>query len=522
MTTEEPPPAAAPGGDGGKKKEKKVPEGLVIPKKKPKLSKAERRALQESQRAEKAGGGPVKKGAPEEAPSQNAKSTTATTGPTTEGSATTATQEGASSENATAADKAREERNTIALFSHLPPYQDPKSVVETGPRLWPKPVASTAAGTSASAAAAASTFPLHPAVIELGYKYSRGDIRGGNARCRAMLRVFHQAIGDFQPPPPSSQKKSSSSLTDMRHQLDQWVLKPSFQYWTTSCRPHSVTMGNAFTFLKTAVASLERDMSRDAMVEMIQDTIEAYIRERIDLAQQAIAHFPALQLPTTTTATSSSSSRNKKGGPQVFLTYGNSEAIAAIFLRMAEISNLSDFRVIVVDSRPLLEGKALLRTLRAANIDCTYILLNALTYVMRDVTKVYLGASALMSDGGLLGRVGTACVALSAHMHHIPVLVCCESYKISNRVQLESITGNELGDPSQVAVVGNSSSNIRPDDDGENDSVLKDWLDMDNLRLLNLLYDLTPSEFVSGIVTELGIIPPTSVAVLLREMNAQN
>jgi translation initiation factor eIF-2B subunit delta len=268
-------------------------------------------------------------------------------------------------------------------------------------------------------------------------------------------------------------------------------------------------MGNAFTFLKTAVASLERDLSRDHMVEIVQETIQAYIQERIDYAQQAIAQQPALQLPT----------RNSTGQRQVFLTYGHSEAISAIFTRMAEVSDPSQFRVIVVDSRPLLEGKKLLCTLRAANIDCSYILLNALSYIMRDVTKVYLGASALMSDGGILGRVGTACVALSAHMHHIPVLVCCESYKISNRVQLESITGNELGDPSQVAVIG---TNKYAGDEEEKDSVLKDWLEMDNLKLLNLLYDLTPSEFVSGIVTELGIIPPTSVAVLLREMNPQN
>jgi translation initiation factor eIF-2B subunit delta len=33
---------------------------------------------------------------------------------------------------------------------------------------------------------------------------------------------------------------------------------------------------------------------------------------------------------------------------------------------------------------------------------------------------------------------------------------------------------------------------------------------------------VTPSEFVSGIVTEVGIIPPSSVAVLLREMNPQD
>ena len=393
--------------------------------------------------------------------------------------------------------------------------------METGPLLWPSFSSSTAHVSSPglggiTATGSGCVYPLHPQVIELGYLFSRGEIRGGNARCRAMLIVFFNVIGDFQPP------SNMSSLTDLRHQIELWVLRPSFQYWTTVCRPHSVTMGNAFTFLKSAVASLERDISRDAVVKTIQDTIKAYIRERVELAQQAIAQQPPLQLPVSSTLSSSTQKGERAGAggqghKQVFLTFGKSEVISRTFLRMAEAAESSNFRVVIVDSRPLLEGKELLRTLRGANIACSYILLSALTYVMRDVTKVYLGASSLMSDGGIFGRVGTACVALSAHMQHIPVLVCCESYKISNRVQLESITGNELGDPSQVASVG-ACYDVRRQGAKESGAMLEGWLDMENLRLLNLLYDFTPSDFVSGIVTELGIIPPTSVAVLLREM----
>jgi translation initiation factor eIF-2B subunit delta len=125
------------------------------------------------------------------------------------------------------------------------------------------------------------------------------------------------------------------------------------------------------------------------------------------------------------------------------------------------------------------------------------------------VTKVFLGASALMSDGSVLSRVGTATVAMMARSHNVPVLVCCETFKISNRVQLESITGNELGDPDDLMPPSMS---------------LEKWKSSrgEHLRLLNLLYDLTPNEFVSGIVTEMGILPPTSVAVLLREMNPQD
>ena len=184
--------------------------------------------------------------------------------------------------------------------------------------------------------------------------------------------------------------------------------------------------------------------------------------------------------------------------------------------------------MVVVDSRPLLEGRETLRLLSEAGIPCTYVLLNVLSYLMmREVTKVFLGASALMSNGSVLGRVGAACVALMARANHVPVLVCCETYKICHRVQLESITGNELGDPEDVVRTSDcamggggarygSNCGEGTGGDGESKEVLADWRDQPNLKLLNLMYDVTPSDFVSGIVTELGILPPTSVAVLLR------
>jgi translation initiation factor eIF-2B subunit delta len=159
------------------------------------------------------------------------------------------------------------------------------------------------------------------------------------------------------------------------------------------------------------------------------------------------------------------------------------------------------------------EGKQPLETLQVADIPSGYIQLNALTFVMKQVTKVILGASALMSNGAIYyGRVGTACAALLAKDNHIPVLVWCETYKISNKVRLESITQNELGNPAVLMEVP-----------GGGDSSLANWKENKNLKLLiNLMYDVTPPDFVIGIITEAGIIPPTSVAVLLREMNPQD
>jgi len=282
----------------------------------------------------------------------------------------------------------------------------------------------------------------------------------------------------------------SPTESDVRHDLDAHYVKPSFQHYTTLCRPHSVTMGNAVTFLKTAIQNLDRDVEVEEAKETLLDLIDAYVTERITFAGEIIAKFALTKIAPG----------------DVILIYGHVEVMEVI---LGEVPQKDSVRVIVADSRPLWEGKKMLSKLVKKGLNCSYILLNSLSYVMKDVTKVFLGAAALMSDGSILSRVGTASVALMAKASNIPVLVACETYKISHRVQLESITGNELGDPDEVARTT----------DGEEGCLLEGWREKKRgLKLLNLMYDLTPSKFVSGVITELGILPPTSVTVLLREM----
>jgi len=41
--------------------------------------------------------------------------------------------------------------------------------------------------------------------------------------------------------------------------------------------------------------------------------------------------------------------------------------------------------------------------------------------------------------------------------------------------------------------------------------------DVKDMKLLNLVYDLTPSDLIVLVVTELGYLPPSSVPVVIRE-----
>ena len=45
---------------------------------------------------------------------------------------------------------------------------------------------------------------------------------------------------------------------------------------------------------------------------------------------------------------------------------------------------------------------------------------------------------------------------------------------------------------------------------------MEDWRDMKELCLLNLTYDVTPANLIEAIISEISVIPTTSVPVVLR------
>ncbi len=133
----------------------------------------------------------------------------------------------------------------------------------------------------------------------------------------------------------------------------------------------------------------------------------------------------------------------------------NRSSLVESILVAAQQTKRGSFRVIIVDSRPGVEGRQLADTLSAEGIPCTYVLLTAISYIMRvrtsvdsvccfllfgvppcaftscslryvatnslvrfnpwklqEVTKVFIGASAMMSNGAVLSRVGTVSLPL--------------------------------------------------------------------------------------------------------------
>jgi translation initiation factor eIF-2B subunit delta len=203
----------------------------------------------------------------------------------------------------------------------------------------------------------------------------------------------------------------------------------------------------------------------------------------------------------------SSYAKSKLTDDDCILVYGCSSLVTQV-LREAH-KKFKNFKVIVVDSRPKCNGKTTLEKLSNKGIDSTYILINAVSFVMKRVTKVIIGAHALLSNGYVMSSVGSSQIALIAKAFNVPVVVCCETYKFCDKVQTDVFVNNELGNPDELKVQKIKKSDCV----GDNDR---------NINLINLMYDVTPPDLISCVVTDMGMLPCTSVPVVLRVKNREN
>ncbi|KAI0047310.1 eukaryotic translation initiation factor 2B delta subunit [Auriscalpium vulgare] len=322
---------------------------------------------------------------------------------------------------------------------------------------------------------------VHPAIVHLGLMFAEFKVSGANARCIATLSVFKQVIQDYTTPTHNTLTRHLN--THLSVQISHLV----------SARPMAVTMGSAIRQLKLEISGSDIDLPEQDAKDALCHKIDNYIRDRIIIADQVIQE----------TAT------KKIHDGDVILTYARSSVVENVLLEAWEEG--TRFSVYVVDSRPMLEGKRLLSVLVAASIPCTYLLLPALGSVITEISTVFVGAHSIHSNGAVYSRAGTALVAMMAKQHSVPVVVCCETYKFSEGVQLDSFTKNELAPNGDLF---SSFPLTRP----RGSLTLQNQT---NLEILNPLYDLTPPSSITAVVTEVGVIPPDSISSIPLALGRQ-
>lgn len=194
---------------------------LEKPEKK-QLTKAERRAIQEAQRAAKA-----------------AKTTEKTTPPA-------ATKRECSEPKVGASVKSKSDTNTPSK-SHK--SSSGRAVIKRSPQQQHRVKLFNHLYTDISPVTPVNSNENHPAIVRLGVQYSGGVVKGCNARGLAFMNTIRSVIAEYETP---SQKEFSRGLED--------VIKNCGKY-LQQCRPLAVSVTNAMKFIQFQLRQLPKSES---------------------------------------------------------------------------------------------------------------------------------------------------------------------------------------------------------------------------------------------------------------------
>ncbi|RQM10923.1 hypothetical protein B5M09_002477 [Aphanomyces astaci] len=220
---------------------------------------------------------------------------------------------------------------------------------------------------------------------------------------------------------------------------------------------------------------------KQSVMEGVSELMDEIENLHVSIAEQAMEYIHAKYVTSWSLPPFISCSCS-----EVILTYGMSTSVEE-FLKAA--AKKRQFKVIVVESAPLLHGQASAHRLAESGIDTTLIPDSAVFALMARVNKVVIPAVAVVANGGLIAESGIQNIALAAKKFCVPVVCVAGLFK----VHLDSST---------------SLCPLFPHDV----DVLNELIDV-----LNPVNDYVPPEFVTIFITNTGAYQPSYIYRLLTE-----
>jgi methylthioribose-1-phosphate isomerase len=152
-----------------------------------------------------------------------------------------------------------------------------------------------------------------------------------------------------------------------------------------------------------------------------------------------------------------------------------------------------EIEVLACETRPVLQGARLtMWELSRAGIPATLITDNAAASLMRkgSVDLVVVGADRIAANGDVANKVGTYALAVLARAHDIPFYVAAPL----STVDLQTPSGDAIPIEERAPAEVTDVAGVRVAPPG--------------VQVRNPAFDVTPHEFVTAIVTEVGVLRP--------------
>ena len=184
----------------------------------------------------------------------------------------------------------------------------------------------------------------------------------------------------------------------------------------------------------------------------------------------------------------------------IILTTNYSEQIVKI---LSENKRTKKFKVFVCESAPKLREKSMSEELKKIKLDVTTVENDDIYSVMKKYTKVkvFLGAKAILNNGGLIAYGGSYNICLLASMFSNPVIIAAGATKLTPMYSFKHEFYNEYLSPDLIF--------------GKNMNYNGD---ISNIQFNTPSLDYIPPNLISMYATDIGILNPKFLYKNFNEM----
>lgn len=249
-----------------------------------------------------------------------------------------------------------------------------------------------------------------------------------------------------------------------------------------SARPTSLVMKNLLRKYLIKFVNVYKSKGPEEAIGITPAIIQEIVDE-VDIIKDAVASLGSKRITDGDT----------------ILTHSYSSTIIRLFQKA--LNEGKKFKVIITESRPIGEGKEAASKISKLGIDTTLIVDSAVRFIMKKVNKVFVSADAVAANGAVVNKVGTSAIALAAKEARVRTYVTAGTYRLG----LETVFGELI-----EGVLLSEAELIIP----------KERLpELTGKVLVRApIFDVTPPEYIDAIITEMGLIAPQAIPLVIKEI----
>ena len=239
-----------------------------------------------------------------------------------------------------------------------------------------------------------------------------------------------------------------------------------------SARPTEPMLFNGMDYIKAEISKLAPSASADECQQKVAEAAQLYLNLINETAERAVLNGLGII----------------NDGDNVLTHCHSSSAVKT--LKLHKVKGLK-FKVYNTETRPLFQWRKTAKDLIEAGIDTTMVVDWVAPFLMDEESGtdlmmdcVIIGCDAIKLDGGVINKVGSYSVGLSALFANVPVYIAGNLLKVDihDKIHIEKRQDHEVWEDSP-----------------------------EGLQFLNLAFDKIPPKFIRGIITEFGIIKPRDI-----------